>query len=72
MTALTLYLAFGILNAVIAYDQKILMLATHGWSTEAVIEALGYVVLWIFQLMWWGAAKLGQLQGWILAKIWGA
>ena len=71
MTALTLYLAFGILNAVIAYDQKILMLATHGWSFEAVIEALLFVVLWWLQFCYWLGMKIWAAMDWCQAWIWG-
>lgn len=70
MTLLSIYLAFGILNAAVAYDQKILMLATHGWSLEAAVEAVLFVVLWPVQLAYWIGTKIWQAMDWCQAWIW--
>jgi hypothetical protein len=70
VTLILIILAIGVLNAAVAYDQEILILATHGWSFEAVIEALGYVILWPVQLAFWIGVKIWQAMDWCQAWIW--
>lgn len=60
MISLLIFLLIGAINAVVAYDQDILMLATHGWSVEAVVEAILYVLLWPAQLVFWVCVKIWQ------------
>lgn len=72
MTVIMVYLAIGILNTVVAYDQKILMLATHGWSVEGVVEAVFFVLFWYFQFLYWLCMKIWAGMDWCQAKIWGA
>lgn len=67
-----LWIAAGLLNAVIAYDQKILMLATHGSSIDAWAEAVLWVLLWPIQLAFWICVKIGAAADWVGTRFWGA
>ena len=67
---LLILLAIGVLNAAVAYDQEILMLATHGWSVEGGVEALFFILLWPVQLAYWIAVKIWRAMDWCQAWIW--
>lgn len=71
MTTLSLYLAFGILNAVVAFDQGILMISMRQWrrSLEAWIEVVCYVLLWPLQAAYWVYAKTVNVMYWIEVRV---
>jgi hypothetical protein len=73
MTLLALYLAAGILNAAVAFDQNILMLSMPGWrrSLDAWVEAVLYVLLWPLQLAWKILVGINVASSWVLGKVMG-
>ena len=65
-----LWIAAGLINAVIAYDQKILMLANGYDDIDAWAEAVFYVILWPVQVAFWISVKIWQAMDWCQAWIW--
>lgn len=46
-----MYVVIGMINAIKAFDDDILMIRHHA-TVEAVVEALLYVLLWPVQVAW--------------------
>lgn len=70
MTLFTIYVAFGILNATVAYDQDILMISMPRWrrSVGAWVEAVLYVFLWPLQVAYWVYTRLVNAGYWVFAR----
>lgn len=71
MTLFTLYVAAGILNVVVSFDQGILMVSMPRWrrTLEAWVEAGLYLLLWPLQLGYWVLTKVHLATGGILARM---
>lgn len=51
LLAFCIYMLIGMLNMVVAFDQKILMIRDE-FTTDSVLESVFFVLLWPMQVAW--------------------